>query len=76
ISDIHSSQTSLKTPASVSEKENFATSFNQKCLDFLFSSSGKEDVLRSIYSNSMNAYAKSEILEFSNVLYSLVHQNG
>ncbi|EFX1072340.1 invasin, partial [Shigella sonnei] len=76
ISDIHSSQTSLKTPASVSEKESFATSFNQKCLDFLFSSSGKEDVLRSIYSNSMNAYAKSEILEFSNVLYSLVHQNG
>ncbi|WP_148998401.1 hypothetical protein, partial [Shigella sonnei] len=39
ISDIHSSQTSLKTPASVSEKESFATSFNQKCLDFLFSSS-------------------------------------
>ncbi|EHJ4135578.1 invasin, partial [Escherichia fergusonii] len=76
ISDVTCSTSSPKETISASFKENFSTSFNKKSLDFLFSSSGKEAALRDIFLNSNNTYAKSEIIEFSNVLYSLVHQNG
>ncbi|MEH4397644.1 invasin, partial [Escherichia coli] len=76
ISDVTCSTSSPKETISASFKENFSTSFNKKSLDFLFSSSGKEAALRDIFLNSNNTYAKSEITEFSNVLYSLVHQNN
>ncbi|EPW1928150.1 T3SS effector invasin IpaA, partial [Escherichia coli] len=76
ISDVTCSTSSPKETISASFKENFSTSFNKKSLDFLFSLSGKEAALRDIFLNSNNTYAKSEIIEFSNVLYSLVHQNG
>ena len=75
ISDVTCSTSSPKESISASFNESFSTSFNKKSLDFLFSSSGKEAALRDIFLNSNNTYAKSEIIEFSNVLYSLVHQN-
>ncbi|EJH1737660.1 invasin, partial [Escherichia coli] len=76
ISDVSSSSSSPKDAVTSSFKDNFSTSFNKKSIDFLFSSSGKEEALRNIFLNSNNSYAKTEIIEFSNVLYSLVHQNG